>query len=139
MGKKSRTPKNKTKPKKPPSVVSTAAADVSDNVPPPGAACWICLCEDPDDQGKPIVRDCSCRGNDAGFAHLSCLVDYAKMKSAEVERGEGENLNYYQTMRREQRVLLIPQDIPFFSTKVYLQLSRLGKHVPAATRHTSTS
>lgn len=89
MGKKSRTPKNKTKPKKSPSVVSTAAADVSNNIPPPGAACWICLCEDPDDQGKPIVRDCSCRGNNAGFAHLSCLVDYARMKSAEVERGEG--------------------------------------------------
>ena len=139
MGKKSRTPKNKTKPKKSPLVVSIVAADVSNNIPPPEAACWICLCEDPDDQEKPIVRDCSCRGNNAGFAHLSCLVNYAKMKSAEVERGEGENLNYQQVMRRERRVLLISSDVPFFSTKVCSQLSRLGKHVPAATRNTSAS
>lgn len=45
------------------------------------ASCWICLEEEPDDEGKPPVRDCSCRGDAAGYAHLSCLTEYAKMKS----------------------------------------------------------
>jgi len=27
------------------------------------------------------VRDCSCRGDTAGFAHLSCIVEYAEQKS----------------------------------------------------------
>jgi hypothetical protein len=29
----------------------------------------------------PLVRDCSCRGDSAGFAHLSCLTKYAEQKS----------------------------------------------------------
>jgi hypothetical protein len=28
----------------------------------------------------PLVRDCSCRGDSAGFAHLSCLTTYAEQK-----------------------------------------------------------
>lgn len=52
--------------------------------PPPDASCWICLDGDPDDGGKPIVRDCSCRGDDAGFAHISCLVNYARGKTLEM-------------------------------------------------------
>ena len=31
--------------------------------------------------GKLPVRNCSCRGDAAGFAHLSCLIEYAKSKS----------------------------------------------------------
>jgi hypothetical protein len=31
------------------------------------------------------VRDCSCRGDDAGFAHISCIVDYARRKSIEAD------------------------------------------------------
>jgi len=27
------------------------------------------------------VRDCSCRGDTAGFAHLSCIVAFAEQKS----------------------------------------------------------
>ena len=46
-----------------------------------GAACWICLEEGPDDSGQGIVRECSCRGDTAGFAHLSCLVQFARSKS----------------------------------------------------------
>jgi hypothetical protein len=46
-----------------------------------GAACYFCLDEGPDETGKPVVRDCSCRGNDAGFAHLSCMIKYAEQKS----------------------------------------------------------
>ena len=42
-----------------------------------GASCYICLDEGPDEAGKPLVRDCSCRGDTAGFAHLSCIIEYA--------------------------------------------------------------
>ncbi|KAL7539272.1 hypothetical protein ACHAWF_006359 [Thalassiosira exigua] len=48
------------------------------------ASCWICLEEGLDESGKPPVRDCSCRGDSAGFAHLSCIVRYAVSRS-EVE------------------------------------------------------
>ena len=27
------------------------------------AACWVCLDDGCDDEGNPLVRDCSCRGN----------------------------------------------------------------------------
>ena len=27
------------------------------------AACWVCLDDGADDEGNPLVRDCSCRGN----------------------------------------------------------------------------
>jgi hypothetical protein len=47
----------------------------------PTAPCWICLEEGADNNGKLPVRDCSCRGDAAGFAHLSCLIEYAKSKS----------------------------------------------------------
>ena len=46
------------------------------------AACWICLGEElDDDDGGPLVRDCSCRGENAGYVHQKCLIEYAKMKS----------------------------------------------------------
>mmetsp|Transcript_9485 Transcript_9485/g.20605 ORF Transcript_9485/g.20605 Transcript_9485/m.20605 type:complete len:442 (+) Transcript_9485:381-1706(+) len=71
------------------SLLSAASLLPSSSSPPPpppgaGAACWICLDGDPDEGGKPIVRDCSCRGEDAGFVHLSCLVSYAKTKTEEL-------------------------------------------------------
>ena len=47
---------------------------------PEGASCWICLEDGPDETGAPLVRDCACRG-DAGFAHLSCIVQYAQSTS----------------------------------------------------------
>jgi hypothetical protein len=37
--------------------------------------------EGADEAGKPLVRDCSCRGDTAGFAHLSCIIEYAEQKS----------------------------------------------------------
>jgi hypothetical protein len=49
------------------------------------ASCWICLDDEADQYGKPPVRDCSCRGDDAGFSHVSCLVEYARRKSMEVD------------------------------------------------------
>ena len=45
-----------------------------------GAACCFCLDNVGDKEGKPPVRDCSCRGDSAGFAHLSCLAKYAEHK-----------------------------------------------------------
>ena len=49
------------------------------------AACWICLEEGNDGEGKPPVRDCSCRGDAAGYAHISCIVEYAKVKSKQAK------------------------------------------------------
>jgi hypothetical protein len=48
-------------------------------------ACWICLCEggDDDDGEETLVRDCSCRGESAGYAHKSCIIQFATMKSTE--------------------------------------------------------
>ena len=48
---------------------------------PDGASCYICLDEGPNEEGKPLVRNCSCHGDTAGFTHLSCIVEYAKQKS----------------------------------------------------------
>lgn len=43
-------------------------------------SCWICLDVEGPSGEAPAVRDCSCRG-DAGFAHASCIIDYAKSES----------------------------------------------------------
>ena len=45
---------------------------------PDDAECWICLEGGDDEAGNPLVCDCSCRGDSAGFAHLSCLGKYAE-------------------------------------------------------------
>lgn len=44
------------------------------------ASCFICLEEGDDGRGRPLLRDCSCRGS-AGWAHFDCLVKYAREKS----------------------------------------------------------
>jgi hypothetical protein len=46
-------------------------------------SCWICLDDRAGQHGKPPVRDCSCKGDNAGFAHVSCIVEYARRKSIE--------------------------------------------------------
>jgi len=43
-------------------------------------ACWICL-EPSDDKGNAAQRDCSCRGKDAGWVHMSCLKEFAYRRS----------------------------------------------------------
>jgi len=53
------------------------ADDVNDDAP----VCYICLDNGPDELGQPIRRDCSCRGSDCGFAHISCLIKYAQQKT----------------------------------------------------------
>ena len=51
---------------------------------PVGAECYLCLGEGDDEEGLPLVRDCSCRGDSAGFAHLSCIIHFAEQKSEKV-------------------------------------------------------
>ena len=46
-----------------------------------GPTCYICFEAGPDESGRPLTRDCSCRGNSAGFAHLSCIVRFAEGRS----------------------------------------------------------
>jgi len=55
---------------------------------PDGAACYFCLGEEAEEEGMPLVRDCSCRGDSAGFAHFSCLTTYAEQKSKAAEDGD---------------------------------------------------
>jgi len=59
-------------------------------------SCWICLCDEPDDDGKSPVRDCSCRGDTgAGYAHLSCLVKYAQTKSRESSNNQSMSNDHF--------------------------------------------
>jgi len=55
---------------------------------PSGAACYFCLGEEADEEGKLPVRDCSCRGDSAGFAHFSCLTKYCEQKCKAAGDGE---------------------------------------------------
>ena len=58
-------------------------------------SCWICLCDEPDDNGKLPVRDCSCRGDTgAGYAHLSCLVQYAQTKTIETLKNPSKHKHH---------------------------------------------
>jgi len=59
--------------------ISSSADDVNDDAP----VCYICLDNGPDESGQPIRRDCSCRGSDCGFAHISCLAKFAEQKTEE--------------------------------------------------------
>mmetsp|Transcript_4232 Transcript_4232/g.9551 ORF Transcript_4232/g.9551 Transcript_4232/m.9551 type:complete len:156 (+) Transcript_4232:11026-11493(+) len=43
--------------------------------------CYICLEEGSDESGQLLMRGCSCRGESAGFGHVSCIVRYAEQKS----------------------------------------------------------
>ena len=52
------------------------------------ATCYFCLEKGPDESGQPLRRDCSCRGESTGFAHLSCIVKYAKQKSQLIQDWE---------------------------------------------------
>jgi hypothetical protein len=56
-----------------------------------GAAnCYFCLDNVSDEEGNLPVRDCSCRGDSAGFAHLSCLAKYAEQKCKEGLKDDGD-------------------------------------------------
>ena len=55
----------------------TTADDNGQNVPPQHYMGYA-RGKDPTNRKNTLVRDCSCRGEAAGFAHISCLVDYAE-------------------------------------------------------------
>jgi len=42
------------------------------------AVCWVCVEGSSRTRSHKLIRGCACRGTDAGFAHLSCLVESAK-------------------------------------------------------------
>jgi hypothetical protein len=54
-------------------VADTSMISLPDEAP----YCWLCHDDGPDTSGKPMVRDCSCRGS-TGFAHISCIINYAE-------------------------------------------------------------
>mmetsp|Transcript_30140 Transcript_30140/g.66283 ORF Transcript_30140/g.66283 Transcript_30140/m.66283 type:complete len:303 (-) Transcript_30140:13-921(-) len=56
---------------------------------PSGAACWICLEEGPDGSGGPLMRNCACRGDSAGYAHVSCIVKYAQVEMKKTVSSHG--------------------------------------------------
>lgn len=51
--------------------------------------CYTCHEPGPDAGGEPLRRDCACRGEDAGFVHLSCLAVYAAYMSRNAETLSG--------------------------------------------------
>lgn len=57
--------------------------DAADDVP----CCWLCLEEGPDESGKPLERDCSCRGT-SSFAHLLCIVGWAENEGKRMRENE---------------------------------------------------
>eukprot|EP00985_Skeletonema_marinoi_P023699 scaffold15916_cov67-Skeletonema_marinoi.AAC.3 len=67
---------------------AAAAAALPDDVP----SCWLCLEEEGEEGNEgykeSLVRDCSCRGT-SGFAHLSCIVKYAKSEGKRLYEREG--------------------------------------------------
>ena len=64
---------------------------------PNGISCWICLVEGSDDEDRPLVHDCSCRGEDAGFAHLSCIMimKYDEHKSKQSADNDSSRINTF--------------------------------------------
>jgi hypothetical protein len=46
-----------------------------------------------DDNLERLRRDCSCRGSNAGFFHLSCLVEYAKRENQKWDDSDPDNRN----------------------------------------------
>ena len=56
-----------------------AVDDLPSSDPPASAVCYLCLSSG----DEPLVRNCACRGSDAGFAHATCLIDYAVAGEAE--------------------------------------------------------
>lgn len=48
--------------------------------------CWVCAEGASRTRSRQLVRGCACRGTDAGFAHLSCLVEAATKHDEEVWR-----------------------------------------------------
>ena len=60
------------------------------------APCYICLENGPDEDGRPLIRKCSCRGESSAGYHVSCIVNYAKAKTKEaVQDYEADGDDWY--------------------------------------------
>jgi len=55
--------------------------EVSDEPNVDSLCCLFCCSDEPDKDGQPVRKEvCACRG-DAGYFHVSCLVEFAKTKT----------------------------------------------------------
>ena len=72
-------------------------------------ACYICTQAVHWKTKEGIVRGCSCRGT-AGFAHVSCLAEQAKILLAEVEENNLGNKVYNERFRRWTACSLCEQE-----------------------------
>jgi tetratricopeptide (TPR) repeat protein len=75
---------------------SASIAGLPDRVDDDAPCCWICFEEGggPDASGKPLIRNCSCRGT-SGFAHLSCAVTFAENKCKDAYEFEEYLADYF--------------------------------------------
>ena len=61
--------------------------------PPPTASCYICLENSADSSiDQPLLRNCACRG-DAGWAHITCLAEFAASKVTEAQREQDHSVH----------------------------------------------
>ena len=56
--------------------------------PPPTASCYICLENSEESNNQPLLRNCACRGDDAGWAHVACLAEFAASQVTEAQNQE---------------------------------------------------
>lgn len=86
--------------------------------------CWICHEEGTDESEEPLRRDCSCRGSDSGFAHLSCLIENAKHRTKQWDGRDFDKLwklwqecpGCKQRYQNELRVELATEFVSFVET-----------------------
>ena len=76
---------------------AAAVAECADDT--KGQTCFICMEGIHPETNEGLVRGCACRGA-AGFAHVSCLAEQAKILVAEVEEN---NLGYDAMTERWRR------------------------------------
>ncbi|CAH0376202.1 unnamed protein product [Pelagomonas calceolata] len=74
-----------------------------------GQTCYICTQALHWKTKEGLVRGCSCRGT-AGFAHVSCLAEQAKILLAEAEENNLGEKVLYERWRRWHRCSLCKQD-----------------------------
>ena len=93
------------------------------SLPPPSedgkdAVCFLCL---EGGESEPLRRDCSCRGTDAGYAHLSCLTIFASSKNKEWDGRDTNDFqnpwklcsNCLQTYQNELRIDIATEFVSF--------------------------
>ena len=71
-----------------------------------GPACWIChdhalAIEAGAHSAGPLLRACACRGPDASFSHLACLVEYAQHAGANRATSQGTSWSQCPTCKQD--------------------------------------